>query len=43
MEIFRDGNSFLQGGKCKASYSVVTAEQILEAKSLPPTLGQAPS
>ena len=32
MEIFTDGSSFVQDGKRKA---VVTAEQVLEAKSLP--------
>ena len=31
MEIFTDGSS----GKCKAGYAMVTAEQVLEAKSLP--------
>ena len=35
MEIFTDGSSFVQDGKCKAGYPVVTAEQVLEAKSLP--------
>ena len=35
MEIFTDGSSFVQDGKCKAGYAVVTAEQVLEAKSLP--------
>ena len=33
MEIFTDGSSFVQDGKCKAGYAVVTAEQVLEAKS----------
>ena len=35
MEIFRDGSSFVQDGKRKAGYAVVTAEQVLEAKSPP--------
>ena len=35
MEIFTDGSSFVQDGKHKAAYTVVTAEQVLEAKSLP--------
>ena len=35
MKIFTDGSSFVQDGKCKAGYPVVTAEQVLEAKSLP--------
>ena len=35
MEIFTDGSSFVQDGKHKAGYWVVTAEQVLEAKSLP--------
>ena len=35
MEVFTDGSSFVQDGKCKAGYPVVTAEQVLEAKSLP--------
>ena len=35
MEIFTDGSSFVQDGKHKAGYAVVTAEQILEANSLP--------
>ena len=34
MEIFTDGSSFVQDGKRKAGYAVVTAEQVL-AKSLP--------
>ena len=34
LEIFRDGSSFVQDGKHKAGYAVVTAEQVLEAKSL---------
>ena len=34
-EIFTDGSSFVRDGKCKAGYAVVTAEQVLEAKSLP--------
>ena len=29
MEIFTDGSSFVQDGKCKADYAVVTAEQVL--------------
>ena len=35
MEIFTDGSSFVRDGKHKAVYAVVTAEQVLEAKSLP--------
>ena len=35
MEIFTDGSSFVQDGKRKAGYTMVTAEQVLEAKSLP--------
>ena len=35
MEIFTDGSSFVQDGKRKAGYAVATAEQVLEAKSLP--------
>ena len=35
MEIFTDGSSFVRDGKSKAGYAVVTAEQVLEAKSLP--------
>ena len=35
MEIFTDGSSFVQDGKHKAGYAVVTAEQVLETKSLP--------
>ena len=35
MEIFTDGSCFVQDGKHKAGYAVVTAEQVLEAKSLP--------
>ena len=35
MEIFTDGSSFVQDGKRKAGYAVVTAEQVLEAKSIP--------
>ena len=35
MEIFTDDGSFVQDEKCKAGYPVVTAEQVLEAKSLP--------
>ena len=35
MEIFTDGSCFVQDGKHKARYSVVTADQVLEAKSLP--------
>ena len=35
MEIFTDGSSFVQDGKRKAGYTVVTAEQVLETKSLP--------
>ena len=35
MEIFTDGTSFARDGKHKAGYAMVTAEQVLEAKSLP--------
>ena len=35
MEIFTDGSSFVRDGKRKEGYAVVTAEQVLEAKSLP--------
>ena len=35
MEIFTDGSSFVQDGKRKSGYAVVTDEQVLEAKSLP--------
>ena len=35
MEIFTDGSSFVRNGKRKAGYAVVTAEQVLEAKSFP--------
>ena len=35
MELFTDGSSFVQDGKHKAGYAVVTVEQVLEAKSLP--------
>ena len=35
MDVFTDGSSFVQDGKCKAGYAVVTAEQVLEAKSFP--------
>ena len=34
-EIFTDGSSFVQDRKRKAGYAIVTAEQVLEAKSLP--------
>ena len=35
MEIFKEGSSFVRDGKRKAGYTVVTAEQVSEAKSLP--------
>ena len=35
MEIFTDDSSFVQDEKHKAGYAVVTAEQVLETKSLP--------
>ena len=35
MEIFTDASSFVWEGKSKAGYTVVKAEQVLEAKSLP--------
>jgi len=35
MEIFTDGSSFVRDGKRKTGYAMVTAEQVLEAKSLP--------
>ena len=34
IEIFTDGSSFVWDGKCKAGSAVVTAKQVLEAKSL---------
>ena len=34
MEIFTDSSSFVCGGKCKAGYTMMTAEQVLEAKSV---------
>ena len=39
MEIFTDGRSFVRDGKPKAGYAVVTAEQVLKAKSLPQGTG----
>ena len=35
MELFTDGICFVWDGKHKAGYAMVTAEQVLEAKSLP--------
>ena len=35
MEIFTDGSSFVRDGKRKAGYAMVTAEQVMEEKSLP--------
>ena len=35
MKIFTDDSSFVRDGKHKAGYAMVTAEQVLEAKSLP--------
>ena len=35
LEIFTDGISFVWDGKRKAGYAMVTAEQVLEEKSLP--------
>ena len=35
LEIFTDGISFVWDGKRKASFALVTPEQVLEAKSLP--------
>ena len=35
MEIFTDGSSFVWDGKHKAGYTLVTAEQVSETKSLP--------
>ena len=35
MEIFTDGSSFVRDGKHKEGYTVVMAERVLEAKSLP--------
>ena len=35
MEIFTDSSSFVWDEKRKAGYAMVTAEQVLEAKSLP--------
>ena len=37
MDIFTDGSSFVQDGKQKAGYTMVTSEQVLEVKSLPPS------
>ena len=34
MEIFTDGSSFVRDGKHKAGYTMVTAEQVSETKSL---------
>ena len=34
MKVFADGSSFVRDGKHKAGYAMVTAEQVLEAKSL---------
>ena len=33
MDIFTNGSSFVQDGKWKAGYAVITSEQVLEAKS----------
>ena len=35
MEIFTDGSSFVRDGKRKTGYAMVTAQQVLEVKSLP--------
>ena len=35
MEIFTDGSSLVRDGEPNVGYTVVTAEQVLEAKSLP--------
>ena len=35
IKIFTDGSSFVRDGKRKAGYALVTAEQVLEAKSPP--------
>ena len=35
MEVFTDGSSLVRDGKHKAGYAMVTAEQVLETKSLP--------
>ena len=35
MEIFTEGSSFVWNGKRKVGYAVVTAEQVLEVKTLP--------
>ena len=35
IKIFTDGSSFVRDGKRKEGYTVVAAEQVLEAKSLP--------
>ena len=35
MEIFTDDSSFVRDEKHKAGYTLVTAVQVLEAKSLP--------
>ena len=37
MGIFTDGSSFVWDGKQKAGYAVVTSEQVLEVKFLPPS------
>ena len=36
MDVFTDGSPFVWNGNQRAGYSVVTSEQILEAKFLPP-------
>ena len=43
MEIFTDGSSFVRDGKRKASYAMVMAEQVLEAKSLPQGMSAQPA
>ena len=35
MKLFTNGSSFVRNGNHKAGYALVTAEQVLEAKSLP--------
>ena len=37
MGLFTDGSSFVWDGKQKAGYAVVTSEQVLEVKFLPPS------
>ena len=43
MEIFTDVSSFVRDGTRKASYAMVMAEQVLEAKSLPQGMSAQPA